>query len=84
MDVIKDETPKEKEGSIKDYIDKLNKESSGDIVEDIYGNFEYPEYPNDEPSEQISPKVNWEEQGWHGNILFFFIYLSRLYIGILI
>ena len=84
MDVIKDETPKEKEGSIKDYIDKLNKESSGDIVEDIYGNFEYPEYPNDEPSEQISPKVNWEEQGWHGNILFFFIYSSRLYIGILI
>ena len=69
---MKVQTPEEKEESIKDYIDELNKESSGDIVEDIYGNFELPEYPNDEPSEQISPEVKWQEQGWHGNILFIY------------
>ena len=70
---MKVETPEEKENSINDYINYVNNEESGDIVEDIYGNFELPEYPNDEPSEQISPKVKWQEQGWHGNILFIFI-----------
>ena len=42
-------------------------------MSDIYGDFELPEYSNDEPSKEISPKINWQEQGWQGEILFIFI-----------
>ena len=68
--MIEDEKPVEKEDSMKDYFDGLRNEESGDIVDDIYGPFELPDYSYDKPSKQISPKVNWQEQGWHGNILF--------------
>ena len=66
---FEDKTPKEKEeDSINDYINDVNEEKSGDIVEDIYGDFELPDYSYDKPSEQISPKINWQEQGWHGKV----------------
>ena len=68
FETIEDEKPKEKEDSIKDYIDSLWNEESGDIVEDIYGDFELPDYSYDKPSEQISPKINLQEQEWHGKV----------------
>ena len=71
--MIEDKKPVEKEDSMKDYFDGLRNEESGDIVDDIYGPFELPDYSYDKTSKQISPKVNWQEQGWHGNILFIFI-----------
>ena len=42
----------------------MGNEESGDIVEDIYGDFELPDYSYDKPSEQISPKINW-----HGKVI---------------
>jgi len=64
FDMIEDEKPVEKEDSINDYLDGLRTEESGDIVDNIYGDFELPEYSNDEPSKQTSPQVNWQEEGW--------------------
>ena len=46
----------------------MQNEESGDIVDKIYGDFELPDYSYDKPSEQISPKINWREQGWHGKV----------------
>ena len=77
---VEDETPKEKEeDSMKDYLDNLGNEKSGDIVDKIYGDFELPDYSYEKPSEEISPKINWEEQGWHGKI-FIYVYLEYMYV----
>ena len=53
---------------MKDYLDDLGNEKSGDIVDKIYGDFELPDYSYDKPSEQVSTKINLQEQGWHGKV----------------
>ena len=53
---------------MKDYLDDLGNEKSVDIVDKIYGDFELPDYSYDKPAEQISPKIDWREQGWHGKV----------------